>query len=76
MTDKTYRTESGRVLTAADIDAIVAEVETDEFADKMRDEHFAPGNDRIWGAGNWVRCETCPPDSNGQGVYHHRAAHP
>jgi predicted RNase H-like HicB family nuclease len=74
-TGRTYRTKSGRVLSAAEIGAITAEVTSDEFADQMRDEHFAADNDRIWGAGNWVRCQRCPPDSNGQGVYHHRNAH-
>lgn len=40
-------------------------------SDAERDERFAPGNDRIWGASNWVRCSICPTDSNGRQVYHH-----
>ena len=39
-----------------------------------RDERFGPLNDRIWGAGNWVRCERCP-DSLGLPSYHHVKAH-
>lgn len=40
-----------------------------------RDRRFAPGNDRIWGEGNWIRCPICPYDSRGFEVYHHKDAH-
>jgi hypothetical protein len=43
--------------------------------DEERDARFAPENDRIWGPGNWVRCPTCPRDSEGREVYHHVKAH-
>jgi hypothetical protein len=43
--------------------------------DAERDAKFAPENDRLWGAGNWIRCATCPLDSEGRQVYHHRRAH-
>jgi len=32
-------------------------------------------SDSIWGEGNWIRCPTCPKDSNGEDVYHHKDAH-
>lgn len=44
-------------------------------SDDERDRRFAPGNDQVWGPGNWVRCPTCPHDSLGREVYHHRDAH-
>lgn len=44
-------------------------------SDEERDVRFKEENDRIWGAGNWVRCPTCPRDSEGREAYHHRAAH-
>lgn len=43
--------------------------------DEERDARFAPGNDRIWGAGNWIRCSICPHDSLGREIYHHRGHH-
>jgi hypothetical protein len=45
-------------------------------SNEERDARFVPGNDRIWGPGNWVRCPTCPRDSAGNEVYHHKDAHP
>lgn len=39
-----------------------------------RDSRFKKGNDRIWGAGNWIRCARCP-DSTGFPSYHHKDAH-
>jgi hypothetical protein len=39
-----------------------------------RDERFKPGNDKVWGEGNWIRCEGCP-DSLGYPSYHHKDAH-
>jgi len=32
-------------------------------------------NDRVWGQGNWVRCEPCPRDPTGLGVFHHKDFH-
>lgn len=32
---------------------------------------FAPGNDKIWGRGNWIACGYCPRDSMDRKVYHH-----
>jgi hypothetical protein len=46
-------------------------IETDD----ERDARFSPLNDRIWGEGNWVRCSTCPHDSEDREVYHHKDAH-
>lgn len=40
-----------------------------------RDAHFKPGNDSVWGEDNWLRCSTCPLDSVGFEVYHHKDAH-
>lgn len=51
--------------------AMVERRETDE----ERDARFTPENDRAWGSGNWVRCPTCPRDSEGREVYHHAKAH-
>jgi hypothetical protein len=31
--------------------------------------------DRLWGEGEWVVCEQCPPDDAGFPVRHHRHAH-
>lgn len=36
---------------------------------------FAPGNDEIWGEGNWIRCSICPHDYYDREVYHHKDAH-
>lgn len=43
--------------------------------DEDRDARFTPMNDRLWGAGNWLRCPTCPHDSEDREVYHHVKAH-
>ena len=43
--------------------------------DEERDARFTPGNDRIWGPGNWYRCPICPHDSEDREVYHHVEAH-
>ena len=32
-------------------------------------------SDRIWGEGQWVSCQTCPPDDAGLPPRHHRNAH-
>ncbi len=40
-----------------------------------RDARFAPGNDKVWGKGQWVRCDTCV-DSLGYPAYHHKNHHP
>jgi len=40
-----------------------------------RDERFREGNDKLWGAGNWIRCDRCL-DTLGYPAYHHREAHP
>lgn len=39
-----------------------------------RDEHFKIGNDRLWGEGNWIRCDTCA-DGAGMPSYHHKDFH-
>lgn len=39
-----------------------------------RDDRFREGNDKVWGAGNWVRCATCL-DSLGYPAYHHKDHH-
>lgn len=44
--------------------------------DEERDARHMSENDRIWGAGNWVRCHTCPHDQTDREVYHHINAHP
>ena len=43
--------------------------------DEERDARFTPGNDKIWGEGNWVRCSVCEHDSKDREVYHHKDAH-
>lgn len=43
--------------------------------DDDRDAEFAPGNDRIWGVDNWIKCYECPRDSLGDPVYHHKNNH-
>lgn len=40
-----------------------------------RDARFAPMNDRMWGAGNWVRCADGCADSFGLPTYHHKDYH-
>lgn len=35
-----------------------------------RSARFRKLNDRIWGEGNWIQCETCPHDSMGFEVFH------
>lgn len=37
-------------------------------------ERYRPGNDALWGPGNWVMCMTCPP-AGGRPVFHHKDAH-
>jgi hypothetical protein len=44
-------------------------------SDEERDARFAPGNDKLWGPGNWIRCPTCPHDYFDHEVYHHKDAH-
>jgi len=44
-------------------------------ADEDRDARFAPGNDKIWGEGNWVKCAICPRDATGRLTYHHKNYH-
>lgn len=39
-----------------------------------RDELFGPGNDEVWGAGNWMRCDQCI-DHLGLPSYHHVSVH-
>jgi hypothetical protein len=39
-----------------------------------RRARFGPGNDELWGPGNWVECAQCP-DSFGFPAFHHRLAH-
>jgi hypothetical protein len=56
-------------LTCADCGRVLA-WEADE-----RDAAMTEENDRVWGEGNWTRCPTCPPDPEGNHVYHHRDAH-
>lgn len=41
---------------------------------ERRDQVFGPGNDKVWGPGEWVRCADCP-DATGFPSYHHRAVH-
>lgn len=40
-----------------------------------RIERFRDLNDSLWGAGNWVECDECPRDDEGQRVFHHWNAH-
>lgn len=42
---------------------------------RARDIWFAPGNNALWGEGNWVRCSVCPHDEAGCEVYHHKEFH-
>jgi hypothetical protein len=44
-------------------------------SDEERDARFAPGNDKLWGPGNWIRCPICPHDYFDHEVYHHKDAH-
>lgn len=40
-----------------------------------REAAFAPGNDKVWGEGNWIACDRCP-DAVGFPSFHHREFHP
>lgn len=40
-----------------------------------RRARFRELNNRIWGEGNWIVCPTCPRDSNGFEVFHHKNVH-
>jgi len=62
------------LVAAANRDAL-ADAELNAETDAERDARFAFYNDATWGAGNWVRCPTCPPDSRGREPYHHKDAH-
>ena len=58
------------------LDAVIPETPLPASTDQAeRDAHFAPGNDYIWGEGNWIRCAICPLDSAGFEVYHHKDHH-
>jgi hypothetical protein len=41
-----------------------------------RDAYFAPGNDHLWGDGEWVKCyEPRCRDDRGLPSFHHRLFH-
>lgn len=40
-----------------------------------RREHWAEGNDKVWGEGNWVECHQCELDHSGFPVFHHKDHH-